>query len=332
MKRWPGLYKALNNNGGLVGCDMDRARSIFNRAFPCLSFAYAVINRTLIQALFEEQVIHVIDLGSGDPKMWVPFIRSIVNGPDGPPRLRITFVSPNKEAQERLEGRLLREAKNLNLPLEVNFVNASLRELTLEMLKVNSGEALAFVSILGLHDLLAEDDRVDARFGLSRNDQIKESKRMSEFLEMIKSIEPKVVLLVEQESDHNLTRLTDRFVEGLHFYSALFDWIDVSFGGFSNSDRMMLEEMFGQEIQNIVAGEGIERVERHERYAKWAVRFTKSGFRPVRLWYETMEEARKVVEDYRPGGLKVIGQKGSLMICWHDRPIYAVSAWTCFGS
>ncbi|KAL8044241.1 hypothetical protein ABFX02_08G034000 [Erythranthe guttata] len=307
VKRWPGLYKALNNGG-------------------------------LGLAMSGEQVIHIIDLGSGDPKLWAPFIRGVANGPDGPPRLKFTFVGLSKEAQERLQGRLVKEAKTLNImQIEFNIVNAKLRELTLDMLKVNSDEAIALTSILGLHALLAEDDRVDARFGLHNNNnkkinQVKECKRMTEFLEMIRSIRPKVVLLVEQESDHNSTRLADRFVEGLHFYSALFDWIDVKFSGFSCTDRTRLEEMFGQEIEDIVAGEGLEREERHERYVKWAFRFTKAGFRPVRLWYETMDEAREMVEGCRLGGFKVLSQKGSLMICWHERPIYAVSAWTCFGS
>ncbi|XP_057769844.1 scarecrow-like protein 3 [Salvia miltiorrhiza] len=330
LKRWPGLYKALNN-GGLVGFDVDRARSIFARAFPCLGFAYAVINRTLIQALLGEREVHVIDLGCGDPKLWVPFVRAMADGPNGPPRLKITSVGINKEAQERLEGRILKEGQSLKMEIVLNHVDAKLRDLSLDMLEVKPGEALALTSILSLHVLLAEDDGVDARFGLrSKNNQVSECKRMVEFLEMVRSVGPKVVLLVEQESNHNSSRLVDRFVEGLHFYSALFDLIDATFGALSCSNRATLEEMFGREIENIVAGEGLEREERHERYAKWGIRFTTSGFRPIHLWYDSMEEARKVVEAYGPRGFSIISERGSLMICWHDRPIYAVSAWSLF--
>lgn len=329
VKRWPGLYKALNN-GGLVGFDVDRAKAIFARAFPFSGFAYAVINRTLVQALLGECVIHVIDLGCGDPKLWVPFLRAVANGPDGPPRLKITCVGISKEAQERLEGKVVKEAQSLKMEVEFNHVSAKLRDLTLGMLKVKPGEVIALTSILTLHALLAEDDGVDARFGLSRSNQVSECKQMTKFLEMVKSIRPKVVLLVEQESDHNSCRVTDRFVEGLHFYSALFDLIDATFGVFSCSNRTTIEEMLGREIENIVAGEGLEREERHERHAKWGIRFTRGGFRPVQLWYDTMDEARKVVDAYEPKGFSVISEKGGLMICWHDRPIYAISAWGLF--
>ncbi|XP_042021174.1 scarecrow-like protein 3 [Salvia splendens] len=326
VKRWPGLYKALTN-GGLVGFDMDGAKSIFAQAFPCLGFAYAVINRTLVQALLGEPMVHVVDLGCGDPKLWVPFVRAMADGPNGPPHLKITTAGITNEAQERLEGRILKEARSSKMEIEFNHVNAKLRDLTLDMLKVKRGEVLALTSILSLHVLLAEDDSVDARFGLSKTS---ECKQMTEFLEMVRSARPKLVLLFEQESNHNSTRLVDRFVEGLHFYSALFDLIDATFGASSCSNRATLEEMLGREIENIVAREGLEREERHERFAKWGVRFTRSGFRPVQLWYDTMDEARKVVEGYGPRGFSVTSEKGSLMICWHDRPIYAISAWGLF--
>ncbi|KAJ7974283.1 scarecrow-like protein 3 [Quillaja saponaria] len=87
--------------------------------------------------------------------------------------------------------------------------------------------------------------------------------------------------------------------------------------------------MFGKEIENMVACDGLEREERHERYAKWMDRFGGAGFKPVRLWYDVMGDAKRVVGSYGKNGYKVISEKASLMISWHDRPLYAVSAWIC---
>ncbi|KAJ6765582.1 SCARECROW-LIKE PROTEIN 3 [Salix purpurea] len=81
---------------------------------------------------------------------------------------------------------------------------------------------------------------------------------------MIRSMSPKLLFVVEQEADHNLNRSVDRFVEGLNYYSAVFDSIESTLAG---DERIILEEMFGREIENIVACEGLERIERHERYA-----------------------------------------------------------------
>lgn len=335
VRRWPGLYKALNH-AGPTSVEMEKALSIYAQAFPYLGFTYAIITRVLLQSMSEERVIHIVDLGSGDPKLWLPLLRSCAKTARGPPpHMKISCVHSNKVVLDKLGAKLVEEADSLDMPFQFNPVNVSLRDLTIEMLKVRSGEALAFTSILNLHTLLAEDDRgVNSHLGgFNKNDGIKDSKKISDFLGMVQSMLPKVMLLIEQESDHNSSRLVDRFVEGLHYYSALFDSIDATFGGSSCEDRVMLEEMFGKEIEDIVARDGVEREERHEKYAKWMVRFGGAGFKPVRLWHATMEDAKRLVEAYGleggGGGYKIISQRGSLMICWHDRPIYSVSAWKC---
>jgi hypothetical protein len=326
VKRWPGLYKALNHSQ-----PSNKPEVLLDRPFPCLAFAYAIIARTLVHAMSEERVIHIVDLGSGDPNLWASLMQRFVlmgHGSPGPPHLRITCVNSNKAVLERLGTRLVKEAEGLDMPFQFNPLNVSLRELTVDMVKVRSGEALAFVSVLGLHVLLAEDDRVDANFGFggARGSKgkigVKDCKQMGQFLEMVKSMAPKVFLLVEQEADHNLNRLVERFVEGLHYYSAMFDSLE---GNYGREERVGMEEMFGREIEDIVACEGLEREERHERYARWMVRFGGGGFKAVRLWCD----GKQMVEASGKGGYKIVNEKAGVMICWHERPLYAVSAWTC---
>ncbi|KAI3768478.1 hypothetical protein L2E82_19191 [Cichorium intybus] len=332
IRRWPGLYKALNNSGPkntYIGWAR-HAHSKFSESFPYMALAYVIVTQTLAQAMSWDRVIHIIDLGSCDTQLWVPLLTKLAQGPMGPPRVKLTCVSDNKVLLENLGITLLKESKILDMPFEYNPLNIILMDLTQDMLEVKPGEALAIVSILTLHVLLAEDDRVDTHFKVNeKNNTIKENKRMGEFLRMLHSMSPKLVLLVEQESDHNLTRLVDRFVEGLHYYSAIFDSINTTFatGEFSTEERIKLEDMVGQEILNIVACEGLERVERHEKIARWAVRFSQAGFKPVNLWFKAMEEARQVIDGCGPVGYKIVIQRPGLMMCWHDRPIYSISGW-----
>ncbi|KAJ8557212.1 hypothetical protein K7X08_002837 [Anisodus acutangulus] len=333
VKRWPGLYKALNHRIRVPSTivDLDRSRIIFAKAFPYMDYAYVVINRVLTQGMSEEHMIHIVDLGSGDSKLWVPFLKNVANSPNGPPHLTITCVNNNKSMLEEMSTRIQKEAEALDIPFQFNLVNVSLKDLSIDMLKIKPGESLAFVSVLNLHVLLAEDDHINSHFGLNKNtNNVKDCQRMSEFLAMLRSFSPKLLILVEQEADHNLRKLVDRFVEGLHYYSALFDSVDTIFGGSYSlyEERVAVEQMLGKEIENMVACEGFEREERHERFGKWIVRLTRGGFRPVRLWYDIMKDSKRLVEAYGADGYKIISQKGSLMICWHDRPIYSVSAWT----
>ncbi|KAF5735614.1 scarecrow-like protein 3 [Tripterygium wilfordii] len=328
VKRWPGLYKALNKTQK-PSSELDRARPLFVQAFPYLSLAYAIMGRTLLQCMMEERVIHIVDLGFGDSKLWVPLLRSFANSLDGPPHLRITCVHENKSVLEKLGRGLVKEAERLRIPFHFSPVNVGLRELTLDQVQVRSGEAMALISF-NLHVLLTEDDRVDAQFGPKKNNNgIKDCKKLNEFLSMVRSMSPKILFLVGKEADHNLGRLVDRFIESLHYYSAVFDSIEVTFGGKASEDRFVVEEMFGREIENIVACEGLERLERHERYGRWAVRFGRAGFRPVGLWYGYMDDAKKMLEACGKEGYKITSERQSLMICWHDRPLYSVSAWIC---
>ena len=329
VKRWPGLYKALNRNPSWQP-KADWAGPIFGKVFPHLELAYTIIAQTLTRTMAEERVIHILDTGSGDPELWVPLLHSFAHMPHGPPHLKITCISSNKLALEKLGIRLVKEAEALAMPFQFNPLNVTLRDLTIDMLRVRSGEALAITSVLNLHTLLAEDDRVDAHFGLNKgNINVKECKQMSRFLATVRSMSPKILLLVEQESDHNLNRLTDRFVQGLYYYSAIFDSMNATLGSSSSEERLAVEEMYGREIENIVACEGLERVERHESYGRWMVRLGRGGFKPVRLWYESMEGVKDLVGGDGEDGYKVRNERASLMICWSQRPLYAISAWIC---
>ena len=268
-------------------------------------------------------VIHVVDLGSSDPDFWVPFIQSLALMSHEPFHLKITCVNSNNVVLEKLELRLIKEAQGLGIPFQFNPLNVSLRDLTIDMLKVRSGEeALGFVSILNLHVLLAEDDRVDIHFGTNKGDKVRSCKQMEQFLTMVRSMSPKVFFLVKQEADHNLDRLVDRSVEGLHYYSAMFDSLDVNCGSLSCEERLAIEEMFGREIVDIVANEGVEREERHERYARWMVRFVGAGFKPMHMWFD----AKQMIEAYGKDGYNIVKDRASVMICWHQWPLYAVSA------
>ncbi|KAF3958954.1 hypothetical protein CMV_016183 [Castanea mollissima] len=179
VKRWPGLYKALTNRSlQLSNHEMDPSWAVFSHAFPYLRFAYAIIAQTMVRAMSAERARE-------------------------PPQLKITCVNGNKVVLEKLGLRLVKEAEGLDIPFQFNPVNVSLKELTIDMLKVRSGEALAFVSVLNLHVLLAEDDRVDAHFGPNKGNKVKDCKQMGQFLAMVRSMSPKLFFLVEQEADHN---------------------------------------------------------------------------------------------------------------------------------
>ena len=144
---------------------------------------------------------------------------------------------------------------------------------------------------------------------------------------MLRSLSPKVMVVVEQESSHNGTTLLERFVEALHYYCAMFDSLDSTLPQ-QCLERVTLEKhLFGQEIKNIVACEGVERIERHEKLERWRKRMESSGFSALPLSYPTVLQAKQLLQSFACDGYRLLEDKGSLTLCWQDTPLYSASAW-----
>ncbi|KAJ6417303.1 hypothetical protein OIU84_003087 [Salix udensis] len=132
-------------------------------------------------------------------------------------------------------------------------------------LMLGPGEALAVNFPLELHH--TPDESVDV------------NNPRDSLLRMIKSLNPKVVTLMEQESNTNTTPFLTRFVETLNYYLAIFESIDVRMPR-DQKERISVEQhCLARDIVNVIACEGKEREERHELLRKWKSRFTMAGFR-----------------------------------------------------
>lgn len=144
---------------------------------------------------------------------------------------------------------------------------------------------------------------------------------------MLRSLSPKVMVVVEQESSHNGTTLLERFVEALHYYCAMFDSLDSTLPQ-QCLERVTLEKhLFGQEIKNIVACEGVERTERHEKLERWRRRMETAGFESLPLSAPTILQAKRLLHSFACDGYRMLEDKGCLTLCWQDTPLYSASAW-----
>ena len=88
-------------------------------------------------------------------------------------------------------------------------MKSSLENLRPEDIKTSEDEVLVVNSILELHGVVKE----------SRG-------ALSSVLQIIHELSPKVLVLVEQDSSHNGPFFLGRFMEALHYHSAIFDSLD----------------------------------------------------------------------------------------------------------
>lgn len=158
---------------------------------------------------------------------------------------------------------------------------------------------------------------------------ISASAKLDSFLNALWGLSPKIMVVAEQDCNHNGGALMERISESLYFYAALFDCLECTLPR-NSVERLKVEKMlFGEEIKNIIACEGAERKERHEKLDKWIQRFDLAGFRNVTLSYYAMLQAKRLLQTLGSEGYKMKEENGCVVICWQDRPLFSVSAWRC---
>ncbi|KAK2639417.1 hypothetical protein Ddye_027212 [Dipteronia dyeriana] len=285
---------------------------------PYLKFGYMAANGAIAEACRNEDRIHIIDFQIAQGTQWMTLLQALAAKPSGAPHVRITGIDDPINKYARGDGldavgrRLADISKKFNISVEFHPVPVFAPDVTLEMLDVRPGEALAVNFPLQLHH--TPDESVDVnnpRDGLLR---------------MIKSLNPKVVTLVEQESNTNTAAFLPRFVETLNYYLAMFESIDVTLPR-DRKERIDVEQhCLARDIVNVVACEGKERVERHELFGKWKSRFIMAGFRQCSLSNYVNSVIKSLLKCYSEH-YKLVEKDGAMLLGWKDRALVSASAW-----
>ncbi|KAF2314161.1 hypothetical protein GH714_023806 [Hevea brasiliensis] len=283
---------------------------------PHIQFGHFVANSSILEAFEGESFVHVVDLGMtlGLPHghQWRQLIQSLASRAGKPPcRLRITGVGLCVGRFQTIGDELVEYANDLGINLEFTVVESNLENLRCDDIKVFDGEVLVVNSILQLHCVVKE----------SRG-------ALNCVLQIIHALSPKVLVLVEQDSSHNGPFFLGRFMEALHYYSAIFDSLDAMLPRYDTRRAKMEQFYFAEEIKNIVSCEGPARVERHEKVDQWRRRMSRAGFQaaPIKMMAQAKQwlGKNKVCDGYT-----VVEEKGCMVLGWKFKPIIAASCWKC---
>ncbi|XP_076904142.1 GRAS family protein RAM1-like [Bidens hawaiensis] len=282
---------------------------ILYQACPYIKFAHFTANQAIFEEYEVEERVHIIDLDILQGYQWPAFMQALAARPSGPPFLRITGIGSSLECIKET-GRCLSElAYSLNVPFEFHAVSEQLEDLEPHMFNRRVGEALAVNSVNRLQ-------RVPAHC-------------LGNLLAMIRDQAPKIVTIVEQEASHNGPYFLGRFLEALHYYSAIFDSLDATFPADSPQRAKVEQYIFAPEIRNIVACEGAERVMRHERLEKWRKIMEGKGFQGVPLSENAVTQSKILLSLYSCDGYRLTEDNGCLLLGWQDRSILTASIWRC---
>lgn len=285
---------------------------------PFWKFAYRSANAVIAEAMENESRIHIIDFQIAQGSQWVPLIQDLALRPGGPPLICITGVDDSQSTHARggglhIIGKKLSElAASCKVPFEFHDAAMSGCEVKIENLRVRPGEAVAVNFPYVLHHM--PDESVTTH---NHRDQL---------LRLVKSLSPKVVTLVEQESNTNTSAFFPRFIETLDYYTAMFESMDVAR---SRDDKQRInaeQQCVARDIVNMIACEGTERVERHELLGKWRLRFNFAGFTPYALGPSVTCAVKDLLKEYNEN-YRVAEKDGALYLGWKNRVMSTCSAW-----
>ncbi|KAK1417279.1 hypothetical protein QVD17_26405 [Tagetes erecta] len=287
----------------------------YYEACPYLKFAHFTANQAILEAFDGQDCVHVIDFNLMQGLQWPALIQALALRPGGPPLLRLTGIGPpsidGRDSLREIGLKLAELARSVNVRFAFRGVAATrLDDVKPWMLQVNPKEAVAVNSIMQLHKLVGPGGPHGPPIDL--------------VLDWIRELNPRILMVVEQESNHNQPEFLDRFTESLYYYSTMFDSLDACT---AQPEKTLAELYIQREICNVVCCEGSARVERHEPLVRWRERLTSAGFAPLHLGSNAFKQARMLLTLFSAEGYCVEENEGCLTLGWHSRPLIAASAW-----
>ena len=151
-------------------------------------------------------------------------------------------------------------------------------------------------------------------------------------LNKIRSMNPRVFIHGVVNGAFNAPFFITRFREALFYFSALFDAIETIVPR-EHPHRLLVEkELYGRVILNVVilnvvACEGLERLERPETYKQWQVRIQRAGFVQLPLDRAIFSETRDKVKSFFHKDFGVDEDGKWILYGWKGRISNAVATW-----
>ncbi|KAL0654428.1 hypothetical protein Bca4012_097119 [Brassica carinata] len=294
----------------------------FLSASPFMTLIYFFSNKMILDASKDASVLHIIDFGILYGFQWPMFIQYISKSKIGPRKLRITGVELPQNGfrpTEKIEdtGRRLREyCKRFGVPFEYHaLASKNWETIRLEEFKIRPNEVLAVNSVLRFKNLR------DVTPG-------EEDCPRDGFLKLIRDMKPDAFLSSTINGSFNAPFFATRFKEALFHYSSLFDMFGSTLSK-ENPERMHFEgEFFGREVMNVIACEGVDRVERPETYKQWQVRMMRAGFKQKPVERELVESFREKMKRWGYHKDFVLDEDNNWFLQgWKGRILFSSSCW-----
>ncbi|THG20516.1 scarecrow-like protein 32 [Camellia sinensis] len=298
---------------------------------PWHRFGFCASNSAIFKAIEGCPKVHILDFSITHCMQWPTLIDALGKREGGPPSLRISVPSWRPHvppllnvSSEEVGLRLANFAKLREVLFEFNVIE----DHTSSSEESSSFHYDSFLSKLNPATLNLRDDEVlvincqnwirylpDEQQGCARD----------AFLEIIKGLNPRIIIIVDEDSDLGASSLTSRITTCFNYLWIPFDALE-TFLPKDSAQRIEYEADIGHKIENIIGFEGIQRIERLESGIKLCQRMKNSCFLSVPFDEETVGEVKLLLDEHASGwGMKK--DEDMLVLTWKGHNTVYATAW-----
>ncbi|KAM7501157.1 hypothetical protein LguiB_000061 [Lonicera macranthoides] len=257
--------------------------------------------------------VHCIDLEIRSGVHWTAVMQALAERDNYRVELfRITALGTTDRRKIEGTGKRLRSfAESLKLPFIFQIVFLSdMIDLKEELFKIEADEAVAIYSPMILRSMISRPDCLE------------------NVMRVMRRLRPEIVVVAEIEASHNSPSFVSRFIEVLFHYSTLFDCLEDCMDR-DNQFRRAIEGIHSrEEIQNMVATEGEERVARSVKIKVWRAFFKRFRMVEIELSESSWYQANLVLKQFTCGSSCTLDtNENCLIVGWKGTPIHSLSAW-----
>nr|XP_034910343.1 scarecrow-like protein 32 [Populus alba]TKR66011.1 scarecrow transcription factor family protein [Populus alba] len=312
---------------------------------PWHRFGFTAANAAILEAVEGYLVIHIVDLSSTHCMQIPTLIDAIANRFEVPPLIKLTVAGVTEDvppmldlSYEELGSKLVNFAWSRNVIMEFRIIPSSYADgfsSLIEQLRVQhlvyaeSGEALVINCHMMLH-YIPEETLSDFP-GSKSNPYSYESSCSSmssfrtTFLKSLRSLDPTIVVLVDEDADLTSNSLESRLRSAFNYLWIPFDAVD-TFLPRGSKQRQWYEADVCWKIMNLIAHEGLQRVERLEPKIQWIQRMRNADFRGISFAEDAISEVKTMLDEHAAGwGLKK--EDDDLVLTWKGHNVVFASAW-----
>ncbi|OWM66576.1 protein NODULATION SIGNALING PATHWAY 1 [Punica granatum] len=295
----------------------------FNDHSPWFALPSNIANSSILQVLGEvpdkSSNLHIVDLGVSHGAQWPTLLDGLSRSPGGPPPLvRLTIISASTESDTGTPFSLgppgydyslllLDFAKKININLQINRLdNHPIQKLDSNAISTIPGETLIVCAQFRLHHL--DHNIPDER---------------SSFLKAIRNLEPKGVILSENNAECSCANCADfatSFSRKVEYLWRFLDSASATYKSRESNERRMME---GEAAKALFS-----KAEMNEGKDKWCERMREAGFSEEAFRDDVIDGARALLRKHDSNWeMRVEEKDGYVSLWWKGQPVSFCSLW-----